>query len=154
MGNQGVIRPGEVQRMSAGTGIYHSEVNPSPDVPVHLYQIWILPARAGVKPSYEQKIFDIGKMSNKLVLVASPNGAEGSVTIGQDVKLYRTKLEKGKAIELPILEKRSIWLQLISGSVDVNGTPLVTSDGIGIAEEASAKITANEDSEFLLFDLN
>jgi hypothetical protein len=152
MGNHGVIRPGEVQRMSAGTGILHSEINPSPDTPVHLYQIWILPARAGVEPSYEQKQFDLDTMRNKLVLVASPDGAEGSVTIGQDVKLYRTKLEKGKALELPILAKRSLWLQLISGSLDVNGTPVVTSDGIGLTEEASAKITANEDSEF--FDLN
>lgn len=154
MGNTAVILPGEVQRMSAGTGVYHSEFNPASDEPVHLYQIWMLPAKHGVTPSYEQTKFDLDTAKNQLMLVASPDGAKGSVTIGQDIKLYRSKLEKGKSLDLPLAEGRSAWLQLISGGVTVNGEKLVTSDGIGLTSEASIAINANEDSEFLLFDLN
>jgi quercetin 2,3-dioxygenase len=147
MGNTAVILPGEVQRMSAGTGVYHSEFNPTSDEPVHLYQIWMLPAKHGVTPSYEQTKFDLDTAKNQLMLVASPDGAKGSVTIGQDIKLYRSKLEKGKSLDQPLAEGRSAWLQ-------VNGEKLVTSDGIGLTAEASIAINANEDSEFLLFDLN
>ena len=154
MGNTEVIMPGEVQRMSAGTGILHSEFNPSATEPVHLYQIWILPAKHGVTPSYEQTKFDLDTAKNQLMLVASPDGAKGSVTIGQDVKLYRSKLEKGKSLDLPLAEGRSAWLQVISGDMTVNGEKLVTSDGIGMTKEPSVTIEANEDSEFLLFDLN
>lgn len=154
MGNTAVILPGEVQRMSAGTGVTHSEFNPTSTEPVHLYQIWILPAKHGVTPSYEQTKFDLDTAKNQLMLVASPDGAKGSVTIGQDVKLYRSKLEKGKSIDLPLAEGRSAWLQVISGDMTVNGEKLVTSDGIGLTQEASVAIKANEDSEFLLFDLN
>lgn len=154
MGNTEVIRPGEVQRMSAGTGVFHSEFNPSATDPVHLYQIWILPAKHGVTPSYEQTKFDLDTAKNQLMLVASPDGAKGSVTIGQDVKLYRSKLEKGKSLDLPLTEGRSAWLQVISGDMTVNGEKLVTSDGIGLTQEASIAISANADSEFLLFDLN
>jgi redox-sensitive bicupin YhaK (pirin superfamily) len=154
MGNSEVILPGEVQRMSAGTGVFHSEFNPSPTEPVHLYQIWILPAKHGVTPSYEQTKFDLDTAKNQLMLVASPDGAKGSVTIGQDVKLYRSKLEKGKSLDLPLAEGRSAWLQVISGDLTVNGEKLVTSDGVGLTQEASIAISANEDSEFLLFDLN
>lgn len=154
MGNTAVILPGEVQRMSAGTGVTHSEFNPTSTEPVHLYQIWILPAKHGVTPSYEQTKFDLDTAKNQLMLVASPDGAKGSVTIGQDVKLYRSMLEKGKSIDLPLAEGRSAWLQVISGDMTVNGEKLVTSDGIGLTQEASVAIKANEDSEFLLFDLN
>jgi quercetin 2,3-dioxygenase len=154
MGNTAVILPGEVQRMSAGTGVYHSEFNPTSDEPVHLYQIWMLPAKHGVTPSYEQTKFDLDTAKNQLMLVASPDGAKGSVTIGQDIKLYRSKLEKGKSLDQPLAEGRSAWLQVISGAMTVNGEKLVTSDGIGLTAEASIAINANEDSEFLLFDLN
>ncbi len=154
MGNTAVILPGEVQRMSAGTGVTHSEFNPTSDEPVHLYQIWILPEKHGVTPSYEQTKFDLDTAKNQLMLVASPDGAKGSVTIGQDVKLYRSKLETGEKLDLPLAEGRSAWLQVISGDLTVNGEKLVTSDGIGLTQEASIAISANEDSEFLLFDLN
>ena len=154
MGNTAVILPGEVQRMSAGTGVTHSEFNPTSNEPVHLYQIWILPKKHGVTPSYEQTKFDLDTAENQLMLVASPDGAKGSVTIGQDVKLYRSKLEKGKLLDLPLAEGRSAWLQVISGGVTVNGEKLVTSDGIGLTQEALITINANENSEFLLFDLN
>ncbi len=107
MGNTAVIPPGEVQRMSAGTGVTHSEFNPSKTEPVHLYQIWMLPAKHGVTPSYEQTKFDLDTAKNQLMLVASPDGAKGSVTIGQDIKLYRSKLEKGKSIHLPLEAGRS-----------------------------------------------
>ncbi len=154
MGNEGIIRAGDVQRMSAGTGIFHSESNSSPTVPLHLYQIWILPEKHGVIPSYEQKAFTDADTRNKLQLVASPTGEHGSVTIGQDVKLYRTKLDAGKKLELPILAGRSVWLQIISGNAKVNGEEFLTSDGVGITDEPSITIEATEETEFLLFDLN
>lgn len=154
MGNTAVILPGEVQRMSAGTGVYHSEFNPASDEPVHLYQIWMLPAKHGVTPSYEQTKFDLDTAKNQLMLVASPDGAKGSVAIGQDIQLYRSKLETGKSLDHKLSVGRSAWLQVISGDLTVNGEKLVTSDGVGLTQEASVAITANADSEFLLFDLN
>lgn len=154
MGNEGIIKAGDVQRMSAGTGVMHSEFNPSKTELLHLYQIWILPEKHGVMPSYEQKMFSDTDTWNKLTLVASPTGESESVTIGQDVKLYRTTLEAGKKLELPLLQGRSVWVQIIKGKAKVNGEELVTSDGVGISAEKNISIEAIEETEFLLFDLN
>jgi redox-sensitive bicupin YhaK (pirin superfamily) len=154
MGTGAVIRPGEVQRMSAGSGVSHSEFNASKDKLVHLLQIWILPQEKGIKPSYEQTAFSRDERLNKLKLVASPDGKEGSVTINQDVKLYGSILEKGKKVHFDIPPKRYAWLQVARGGVELNGQKLNAGDGAAISDEKVLDITANQDSEFLLFDLN
>lgn len=153
MGNAGVIKPGDVQRMSAGTGIFHSEVNPL-DEELYLYQIWIMPKQKGVTPTYEQKRFEDSEKKNKLRLVASPDGAEGSVTIGQDTKLFASLLEKGKTVEHAIAKGRAAWVQVVSGIVSVNGIELKTGDAAAISEEEKLVLEAKEDAHILMFDLN
>jgi len=154
MGTGSTIRPGEVQRMSAGTGVMHSEFNHSPSEEVHLLQIWLLPERKGVKPSYEQKEFPRESKLNRLRLVASPAGDDGSVTIHQDARLYASVLEEGKSVLHELGKGRSAWLQVARGEVSLNGTTLKAGDGAAVEHEAALEITGRvSSSEFLLFDL-
>jgi len=154
MGTGSTIRPGEVQRMSAGTGVMHSEFNHSPSEEVHLLQIWLLPERKGIKPSYEQKEFPRESKLNRLRLVASPAGDDGSVTIHQDARLYASVLEEGKRVLHELGKGRSAWLQVARGEVSLNGTTLKAGDGAAVEHEAALEITGRvPSSEFLLFDL-
>ncbi len=153
MGNGEMIRPNEVQRMTAGTGILHSEYS-SPTDKTHLLQIWILPEKRNLTPSYEQKIFAPEDKQGKLRLVASRGGDDGSVTINQDVSIYASILKSGNEILHNLADVRHAWIQLISGSVEVNGKTLDAGDGVAISEETALKIKSREDkTEFLLFDL-
>jgi redox-sensitive bicupin YhaK (pirin superfamily) len=151
MGTGSVIRPGEVQRMSAGTGVMHSEKNAS-DEPVHLLQIWILPERHGIRPEYEQKEFPPSERDGKLRLVASHDGRDGSLTIHQDADLYTTTLRDGASVAFDFRPNRYGWLQVARGSVSLNGQSLNAGDGAAIEKET--KVTIAGDGEALLFDLN
>jgi len=153
MGNGSVIRPGDVQRMSAGTGVAHSEFNPSPSESVHLLQIWIMPRARNLSPSYEQKAFSEDDRRNRLRLVASEDGRDGSVTIQQDASLYAAILGRDSAIEQTLSENRYAWLQVVRGSLNVNGHNLTQGDGAAISREKSLKLLASEEAEVLLFDL-
>jgi quercetin 2,3-dioxygenase len=153
MGTGSVIRPGEVQRMSAGTGVLHSEVNPSRNKPVHLLQIWILPQRRGIKPEYEQKTFPADARNGKLRLVASHDGAEGSLTIHQDAKLFAGSLRDGDTVRYELKPGRYAWLQVARGTVDINGKKLTAGDGAAIEDEPSLTLSG-KDAEVLLFDLS
>ena len=155
MGNGSTMRPGEVQRMSAGTGVRHSEFNPSKTDALHLLQVWIMPDRAGHEPGYEQKNFPLEEKLNRLRLVASPDGAEGSVTIHQDARVYATVVEKGKGVTHTTSADRKIWIQVARGSVLVNGKDLKQGDGAGLEREKTIDITgaSNEPAEILLFDM-
>jgi hypothetical protein len=152
-GGGGVIRPGDMQRMSAGTGVRHSEFNGSATEPVHLYQIWIEPSRAGVTPGYEQHSYDREQMRGRLRLVAAPDGADGACTIHQDARVYATILGPGQEVVHPLGAGRHAWLQVARGGVTVNGTALNVSDGAGISEEPHITLAARESSEVLLFEL-
>jgi hypothetical protein len=152
-GSEGEIRPGEAQRMSAGTGIYHSEFNASATERVRLLQIWIEPAEAGTTPSYEQKEFPEQERRNRLRVIASQDGREGSVVIGQDAAIYDGVLEAGVSVEHPVAAGRSAWVQVAKGKVTVNGLALEEGDGAAISEEADVRILATERSEVLVFDL-
>ena len=154
MGNGETIRPHEVQRMTAGTGVLHSEYS-SPTDKTHLLQIWILPEKQNLQPGYEQKIFPVEEKQGKLRLVASKGGDDGSVHINQDVKLYASILSNGEEAAHALADGRHAWVQLISGSLTVNGEQLNPGDGAAISNEAELKLKAGEDkTEFLLFDLN
>ncbi|MBI1248995.1 cupin domain-containing protein [bacterium] len=153
MGNGEVLRPGEFQRMTAGTGITHSEFNPSDTEPVHLYQIWLFPDRKGHRPSYEQKRFPDEQLHNRLRVVASPEAEEGSLSIHQDARIYLSKLDAGATVEYPLAESRHAWLQVLRGQVTLNGQPLETSDGAAVSEARLLKIEATGDAEIMLFDL-
>jgi quercetin 2,3-dioxygenase len=155
MGNGSAIRPGEVQRMSAGTGVLHSEYNHSPAQEVHLLQIWLLPEKRGITPSYEQKTFGREEKLNRLRLVASPDASDGSVVIRQDAKLYGSILEPGKTVSHDLAAGRHGWIQLIDGNLTANGTQLKPGDGAAISEESKVEIatTGDTEAEFLLFDL-
>ncbi len=155
MGNGSTMRPGEVQRMSAGTGVRHSEFNSSQIDPLHLLQIWIIPSGDGFPPSYEQKEFPLAEKLNRVRLVASPDGADGSVTIHQDARVYASVLEKGKTVEHTLSPKRKAWIQVARGSVRLNDRELKQGDGAGIEKEAVLKITGTSDlpAEILLFDM-
>ena len=153
MGNGEVLRPGEFQRMSAGTGITHSEFNPSATEPVHLYQNWLFPERRGIQPGYEQKQFPEQGRQNKLQLVASRNAENGSLLIHQDVRIYLSKVNTCAAISHDLPEGRYAWLQILRGSVLLNGIPLDTSDGAAVSDETRLTIQANSSGEIMLFDL-
>jgi len=154
MGNGETIVSNEVQRMTAGTGILHSEYS-SPTDRTHLLQIWILPEKQNLTPGYEQKKFPPEEKSDKLKLIASKGGDDGSVHINQDVSVFASILKEGTTVEHKLAAGRHAWIQLISGSVDVNGYTLDAGDGAAISEETALKIRAYENnSEFLLFDLN
>ena len=154
MGNGEVLRPGEFQRMSAGTGITHSEFNPSAEEPVHLYQIWLFPERKGLEPSYEQKQFAAEERHNRLRLVASRDAAEESLLIHQDARVFLSSLDAGRSVHHALEPKRHAWLQVLRGSVTLNGQQLKTSDGAAVSEEDSLEIVANEPAEVMLFDLS
>ncbi len=153
MGNGSIIRPGDVQRMSAGTGVTHSESNPSSDEAVHLLQIWILPAREGIKPDYEEKKFPDEEKHNQLRLIISPEGDDGSVRINQDARVYASVLEPQSEVSHELAEGRHAWLQVAAGTVSLNGTELIQGDGAAISDETSIKIASLDHSEVLLFDL-
>ena len=147
-GGEGVLRRGEVQRMSAGTGVVHSEFNASNSEPVHFFQIWILPEVEDIAPGYEQKLFD--EERGKLRLLVAPNGP---LKIHQDARVYSAILDAGQRVEHALGSGRGAWLQVARGSVDVNGTALEAGDGAAIENVSSLAIAASEDAEILLFDL-
>ena len=153
MGNGEVLRPGEFQRMSAGTGITHSEFNPSDSEPVHLYQIWLFPDRKGIAPSYEQKRFAEEERRNRLRIVASRDAADGSLLIHQDTRIFLSSIDGGKQVSKPLDEGRHAWLQVLRGQVSLNGQALDTSDGAAVSDERLLTIDAQTDAEILLFDL-
>ncbi|MEO1427774.1 MAG: pirin family protein [Cyanobacteria bacterium J06632_19] len=154
IGTGSIIRPGDVQRMSAGTGIAHSEFNASNTNGVHFLQIWILPEKKGIQPSYEQKHFSVAEKQGKLKLVASPDGRDNSVTIHQDANLYVAVLNNGDRLNHSTDKNRSLWLQVARGALDINGESLGAGDGAAITEESEIAIVATSDNtEVLLFDL-
>jgi len=153
LGTGSVIRPGDVQRMSAGRGIRHSEANPSKTDPVHLLQIWIMPDRPGHEPSYEQKAFPESEKRGKLRLIAGPDGKDGAVTIHQDAKLYVSLLNSGEEVTHDLTKGRHAWLQVAKGAVELNGKPLDQGDGAAISDERKLEIKGTKDAEILLFDL-
>jgi redox-sensitive bicupin YhaK (pirin superfamily) len=153
LGTGSVIRPGDVQRMSAGTGIHHSEFNHSKAEGVHFLQIWILPERDGIAPSYEQKHFTEDERRGRLRLVGSRDGRDGSVTIHQDVDLYTALLTEGDRLTLALRAGRDGWLQVASGEVTLNGERLVEGDGIAVAEAGMLAIESRGNAEILLFDM-
>ncbi len=153
LGNGSIIRPGELQRMTAGTGVRHSEFNPSESEPVHLYQIWLLPERAGLPPSYEQRTFSDEEKRGRFRLVASPAGTDGSLTIQQDARLYLASLAAGQTISHDIGAGRGAWLQVLKGEVSLRGEKLAAGDGVAITEESALAVQAAAPAELLLFDL-
>jgi redox-sensitive bicupin YhaK (pirin superfamily) len=153
MGNGSVIRPGDVQRMSAGKGVVHSEFNNSKTEPVHFLQIWIMPERAGLPSGYEQKFFGEDDKRGKLRLVASPDGAEGSVTVRQDTRLFATVLEDGTSVTHTIAPDRKGWLHVVKGTAEVNGQELQAGDGVAIEGEERLTLSSKGKGELLLFDM-
>ncbi|MGH7353975.1 MAG: pirin family protein [Candidatus Rokuibacteriota bacterium] len=153
LGTGSVIRPGDVQRMSAGTGVRHSEYNPSPTEPVHFLQIWIEPRSPGIPPGYEQKTFAETDKRGRLCLVASPDGAQGSVTLHQDARVYSTLLESGTELKHELARGRRAWAQVTRGTLALNGSALVAGDGAAVQDEASLTIAGRDRAEALLFDL-
>ena len=153
-GTNGVIRPGEIQRMSAGTGIEHSEMNASADESVHFLQIWIKPSQRGIAPGYEQVAMPPVKADAQIDLIAGPEGGPGAVTIHADAKLYRASLKAGASLDVPLAAGRRAWLQVARGSVVVGDQPLGTGDGLAVVEETRLTIDGGtEPSEILVFDL-
>ena len=153
IGTGSIIRPDEVQRMSAGSGIRHSEFNASQTEPVHFLQIWIIPDKKNIEPSYEQKAFSRADRQDRLCLVASPDGAQGSLKIAQQAKMYSAVLSPAARLQYPLNPGRLGWVQVASGEVLVNGQVLAAGDGIGLVDESEVKFQAEEACEFLLFDL-
>jgi redox-sensitive bicupin YhaK (pirin superfamily) len=153
MGNGEVLRPGEFQRMTAGTGITHSEFNPSKTEPVHLYQIWLFPERNGLEPSYEQKRFAEEERRNRLRLVASRDAADASLLIHQDARIYLSTLSAGAEVRHDLARDRHAWLQVLRGRVAINGQELNTSDGAAVSDEQQLAVIAESQAEVMLFDL-
>jgi quercetin 2,3-dioxygenase len=153
LGTGSVIRPGDVQRMSAGTGVRHSEFNASKTEPVHFLQIWIIPEKKGIAPGYEQKAFSDAEKQGRLRLIGSRDGREGSVTIHQDVDLYATLLGKGDVVDHAIAPGRGGWVQVARGSVSLNGEALGEGDGVGVSTSGPLRIEGLADAEVLLFDM-
>ena len=152
-GGGGVIRPGDVQRMSAGTGVMHSEFNASRSEPVHFLQIWLLPERRGIAPGYEQKHFPSEQRQGQLRLIASPDAADGSVKIHQDVRVYTTLLAEGQRASHALAPGRHAWVQVARGKVRLGDVALAAGDGAALSDEHSVTLTADAPSEVLLFDL-
>jgi redox-sensitive bicupin YhaK (pirin superfamily) len=153
MGTGSIIRRGDAQRMSAGTGVTHSEANPSPDEPVHLLQIWIFPGEQDLQPEYEEKKFSDDEKRNKLRLIVSPDGSDGSVKIHQDAKIYASLLDDREEVVHGLEEGRSAWLQVAAGSLRLNEVALKQGDGAAVSQESKLRITAEGPAEVLLFDL-
>lgn len=153
LGTGSVIRPGDVQRMSAGTGIAHSEFNASQTDPVHFLQIWVLPEERGLAPSYEQKSFPAGARNGRLQLVGARDGRDGAVTIHQDLDLFVANLKQGDAVSHVLRPHRKAWVQVTRGEVTVNGAVAGQGDGAALTDETEIRIAANDNAEVLLFDL-
>ncbi len=153
MGNGSVIRAGNVQRMTAGTGVTHSEFNPSTTEPGHFLQIWILPERRGLESGYEQDHFSAEAKRGTLRLIASRDGREGSLTVHQDVEVYASILEPGRTLEYEPAPGRHLWIQVIRGRLTIGGVDLEPGDGAAISDAAPFTLLAVEETEFLLFDL-
>jgi len=153
MGNGSIIKAGELQRMTAGTGVRHSEANPSATEPVHLYQIWLMPQRRGLQPSYEQRAFREDEQRGRLRLVVSPDGADGSLIIHQEARLYLASLAPGQSVSHRIEPGRAAWLQTFRGNVQVQGNQLAAGDGAAVTNENNLAIEATVPSQILLFDL-
>jgi redox-sensitive bicupin YhaK (pirin superfamily) len=153
MGNGSIIRPGDVQRMTAGTGVRHSEFNPSATEPVHFLQIWILPRKEGLAPGYEQRTFSAADKRGRFRLVASPDGREGSVTVNQDVCLHAAHFDGSEAATLPLAVGRKAWVQVVRGGVSLNGTELEEGDGVAVEGEPGLAFSHGRAAEVLVFDL-
>lgn len=153
MGMGSVIRPGDMQRMTAGTGVRHSEYNASDSEPLHFLQIWIVPERSGLKPSYEQKTFTDKDKCGQLRLVGSRDGRDGSVTIHRDVELYASVLKSGNTVVHDLAEGRAAWLQVVRGALQAGEHQLRAGDGLAVDNPQSLELTSLEESEFLLFDM-
>lgn len=153
LGNGAVMQPGDVQRMTAGTGVSHSEYNHSATDEVHLLQIWILPNQTDLDPSYEQTFFPVSDRQNQFRLIASPEGLDGSVVVHQDMKLYATILDAGKTIEQAVSPDRHFWVQVARGSVEVNGTLLSAGDAAALEQIEQITLVGQAASEILIFDL-
>ena len=153
MGNGTIIPAGEVQRMTAGTGVLHSEFNHSQDEELHLLQIWILPERNNLEPGYEQRAVPREEKLNRLRLIGSRDGRDGSLTIHQDVDLYASVLDAGQKVQLGGVGDRRIFVQVVAGNIDVNGTRLAAGDGLQLTEAEEVIVSAGSESEFLLFNL-
>jgi quercetin 2,3-dioxygenase len=153
MGNGSIIQAGELQRMTAGTGVRHREANPSASEPVHFYQIWLMPQHRGLQPSYEQRAFREEDQRSRLRLVVSPDGADDSLIIHQDARLYLASLAPGQAVSHRLESGRAAWLQTLRGSVQVRGNQLAAGDGAAVANENNLAIEALAPSQILLFDL-
>ena len=153
MGNGSIIRPGELQRMTAGTGVMHSEYNASEEEKAHLLQIWILPEQNGLEPGYEQKLFTSEEKRNTWRIVGSRDGRDGSLTIHQDVNLLATELGADQALSYEFDGKRRGFLQVVRGSIEVDGDSLVAGDALATQDQATLTVRATEDAELLLFDM-
>jgi hypothetical protein len=153
MGNGSVIRPGDLQRMSAGTGVTHSEFNPSREAPVHFLQIWLLPRERGLPPGYEQKHFTQETRRGRLRLIAAGDGREGAVTIHQDADVWTALLQPGESVRHALAPGRYAWLHVARGAVSLNGSTLGAGDGAAVSDEAALEIAAAARAEVLLFDL-
>jgi redox-sensitive bicupin YhaK (pirin superfamily) len=153
MGNGSVIRPGELQRMTAGTGVFHSEFNHSEDEQAHLLQIWILPDRNGLEPGYEQKLFPSEEKQNQWRLVGSRDGRDGSLTIHQDVNLLSAELVKGNELDYTFEGRRRGFMQIVKGAVEIDGKVVTAGDAIASQDHDKLSVRATEDSELLLFDM-
>jgi redox-sensitive bicupin YhaK (pirin superfamily) len=153
MGTGSIIRPGDVQRMTAGRGVTHSEFNASADALVHFLQFWIIPESNGIEPSYEQQGFPMESRRGVLRLVASGDAREGSVRLQQDVDLYATLLEESESVSLDVRSGRGVWVQLVRGEIDANGVALSGGDGVAVSDETAMTIACRRSAEVLLFDL-
>jgi redox-sensitive bicupin YhaK (pirin superfamily) len=153
MGNGSTIKPGDVQRMTAGTGVAHSEANPSSSNPVHLLQIWIMPNARGLEPGYEQKMFSDELKHGQLALIASLDGRQGSVTIHQDADVYASKLNAGERVTHTTGADRKVWVQVARGSVRMNDVDLNQGDGAALTDETNIEIEGSGPAEILLFDM-
>jgi quercetin 2,3-dioxygenase len=152
-GTDGVIRPGDVQRMSAGTGVVHSEFNASRTEPVHFLQIWLIPGQRGIAPGYEQKTFPAADKQGRLRLVASPDGRDGSLVIHTDAQVHAGVLDKGESASMPIAAGRSVWIHVARGAVRVNDRDLTEGDGVALTSEAALRIDGVDRGEVIVFDL-
>jgi len=153
LGTGSIIRPGDVQRMTAGTGVTHSEANPSPTEPVHFLQIWITPDDDDLDPGYEQRTLDPAALRGTLKLIGARDGRDGAVTIHQDVEVFASRLDRGSSVTHEIRAGRHAWVQVVDGDLDVNGVALGAGDGAAVSEEKALRLRAASDAHFLLFDL-
>ena len=153
MGNGSVLRPGDVQRMTAGTGVRHSEENASTTEPLHLFQVWLLPERRGLAPGYEEKNFPPEEKEGRLRLLVSPDGRDGSLRFHLDATIHAALLAPGAEVAHPLAPGRHAWVQVVCGAVTVNGEALRAGDGISLSREDAVSLAASERSEVLLFDL-